>query len=281
MTQALLVVASMLVASPPGVDRVMWWRLRYVHMQTIRQRLRARYAPTSVNKILSAVRGVLHAAFQLGQIGAQDYQRAIGVKNLRADVLPAGRAFDRDEIVAMLQSCDVTSAVGARDAAMLSLLYGTGVRRAELVGINIGDIDARSGAVRVIGKGQKARIVYVQPGAAAAINAWLKFRGRWEGPLFLPVQKTGKIRFRRLSSQTVYAVVAKVVARCGLRKASPHDFRRTNIGDLLDAGADIASVQRLAGHAMVTTTARYDRRGERSRRAAAQLLDVPFLGPAQ
>ncbi len=82
---------------------------------------------------------------------------------------------------------------------------------------------------------------------------------------------------RHTTSRVAYNVLARRAPQAGADALSPHDLRRTYVGDLLDAGADIATVQKLAGHADVSTTARYDRRGGAARRAAADLLHVPYV----
>jgi len=101
-------------------------------------------------------------------------------------------------------------------------------------------------------------------------------RGSRPGALFCPVNKAGKVNVRRVTSQAIYNALAKRAQQAGVAELSPHDFRRTFVSDLLDAGADIATVQRMAGHANIQTTARYDRRGEKAKQAAAELLDVPY-----
>ena len=165
---------------------------------------------------------------------------------------------------------------GARDAAALALLAGTGIRRAEAVALDLADFDLEDGSVRVLGKGDKERQVYLVDGARSAIAWWLGLRGSEPGPLLYRVLKGGHIRPRRLEPAAIGIVVERRVREVGLRHTTPHDFRRTFTGDLLDAGADLSSAQALLGHASPTTTARYDRRGERARRKAAELVKVPF-----
>ena len=109
------------------------------------------------------------------------------------------------------------------------------------------------------------------------IEGWLVVRGAADGPLFVPVRKGGTVRLgRRLTDQAIYGAVRKRASQAGVESFSPHDLRRTFVGDLLDAGADVSLVQKLAGHSQVTTTQRYDRRPEEAKRKAAGLLHVPY-----
>ncbi len=110
--------------------------------------------------------------------------------------------------------------------------------------------------------------------ARPEIQRWLAVRGEAPGPLFCAVNKGGRPTGARMGESSIAYVLARVAVRAGVDDVSPHDMRRTFVGDLLDAGADIAVVQRLAGHAEVTTQ-RYDRRGERAAATAAALLSIP------
>jgi site-specific recombinase XerD len=166
---------------------------------------------------------------------------------------------------------------GARDAAIIALLYGCGLRRAELVALDFGDYIG--GKLRVIGKGNKERWAYLANGAARAMGDYLTVRGDAPGPLFWAGRRGGHlVPGDRLTTQAVFVILRSRAKAAGVAELSPHDMRRTFVGDLLDAGADIATVAALAGHANVTTTARYDRRGERAKEQAAGLLPVPYFG---
>ena len=144
------------------------------------------------------------------------------------------------------------------------------------VSLDLGDYDAAGAAITVTGKGGHQRHVYVTNGAKAALDAWVSHRGDADGALFTPVAKGGRIEYRRLTAQSVPLRLRAMAQRAGVRPFSPHDLRRSFVGELLDAGADLVAVQRLAGHASVQTTARYDRRGDRAARRAAGLLHVPI-----
>jgi site-specific recombinase XerD len=274
MQQALEVVAGVLGFS---ANVVPWHALRYSHTQAIRTRLAERYAPASVNKILCAVRCVLHEAFRLGLVSAEEYQRAVDIPSVKGSRLPAGRCVSSGELRALFKACDAATASGSRDAALVGVLYACGLRRAEVVSLDLADWNAKDTALLVLGKGNRQRRAYLADGALAALEAWLIHRGDAPGPLFCRVIKGGRVTLERLTEQAVFDALRRLASRAGVARFSPHDLRRTFVGDLLDGGADLSVVQQLSGHASPATTARYDRRPDEVRRRAARSLHVPFV----
>jgi site-specific recombinase XerD len=257
-----------------------WARVEAHHAHALRTALVEvkKLAPASANLHLAALRGVLKAAWRLGYLSADAMQRAADVPPVKGVTLLRGRALTGGELRALFDDCSNDEGpAGVRDAAMLGVLYGSGVRRSELVGLDLADYDVETGGLAVRhGKGNKARMVYAAGGTADALADWLTWRGVEPGPLFCHVKKGGGIVQRRLADQAVFDILAKRLVQAGVSRCSPHDMRRTFIGDLLDAGADISTVQQLAGHSNVSTTARYDRRGEAVKRKAVGLLHVPY-----
>jgi len=274
------------------VDQVEWHGLNYEKVAGIHAALlRAGHSASTVNVTLAVLRGVARAAYNLHQMSADTYTRIRQVKSVRGERVPAGRSLAHRELAALMRVCaEDTTPAGARDAAILACMYVGGLRRSEVPGLDLEDYDATTGALLVHGKGNKDRVVYIVNGAGNAMQAWLAVRGMQDGPLFLPINKGGKVewriipdpdhpgktKIRRMSDQAIYAMLKKRAEQAGIASFSPHDLRRTFVGDLLDAGADISTVQKLAGHASVTTTQRYDRRPEEAKRKAAGLLKVPF-----
>ena len=277
MRQALDVMAGLLTGGQCDAETLDWSRLRYQHTAALRSALSERYAPATANKLLSALRGVLAESWRLGLMHAEDYQRAIDLKAVRGERLSPGRALTIGEVSALFEALE-TSPAGSRDAAIMALLYGAGLRRSEVVALNEEDYQPETGALTIrSGKGNKDRLVYTANGSQDALQAWLESRGDATGPLFWPVKKGGALEPRRMTDQAILLMLWKRAARANVRRFSPHDLRRTFISHLLERGADLSVVQRLAGHSQVTTTARYDRRGEEAKRKAAELLQVPYV----
>jgi site-specific recombinase XerD len=167
---------------------------------------------------------------------------------------------------------------GVRDAALIGLAYAAGLRRDEIAKLNLVDYDQSTGFIKVLhAKRNKQRTAYLVSGSQAAMADWLELRGQDPGPLFCPINKAGRLSISGwMTDQAIYNVLQKRATRAGLQALSPHDFRRTFISDLLDGGADISTVAKMSGHSSVTTTARYDRRGEEAKQKAAGLLHVPY-----
>ena len=167
------------------------------------------------------------------------------------------------------------SLTARRDAALIALLVGAGLRRGEAVSVDIADLDDNRETIVVQGKGGAVRDVPMAPGVRRAVVSWLRVRGGDSGPLLTPISRAKPhqaVTDRRLST----GAVAQAVTRRFGRGVAPHDLRRTFTGDLLDAGADLSVVSKVLGHVSPATTAGYDRRGHTARRAAVERLDVPF-----
>jgi site-specific recombinase XerD len=299
MRQALNAIADI---AHPGADLYVmpWAALRYEHTSAIRARLSELHNYQTANKMLSALRQTLKEAWRLGQMSAEEYMRAADLENVKGEKPPqaAGRAVTLGELMALATSCQDGTAAGARDAAILAVAYACGLRRAEIVGLDL--VHYVDGVLTVLGKRNKVRTVPIENGARAALDAWLAVRGNEAGALFLHIGKDGCIvkkwvryddqgrrwilaqagdagaKLQGMTTQAVYLIMERRAKAAGVKAFSPHDMRRTFAGDLLDAGADISTVQKLMGHANVTTTAGYDRRGERAKRDAAKRLHFPY-----
>lgn len=273
MRSALQWISATLSRGAADVETFPWPTLRAQHVGAIRQLLvDSGRAPATVNRYLAALRGVLGACWRLGLLDADLYHRAIDVPPARGSRLPRGRALTLPEISALFTSCrrDPDPWRGARDAALLALLFGAGLRRAEAAALVIGD--AQRAGVRVLGKGNKERLVPLPPGALHALRWWIQHRGSDPGPLLLPLGGPA----RHVTPQAIYMMLARRARWAGVRAFSPHDLRRSYVSQLLDAGVDLSLVRGLAGHAQVQTTMRYDRRDQVSLAHAAARLRVPF-----
>ena len=178
------------LAGFPDASAVPWQEFRFQHVAAVRSTVTANLAPATANKYLSALRGVLKAAWRLGQIGTEDYMRAVDVPRAKGSRLPAGRALDHGELRQLFATCaaDVTPA-GFRDGAAIALLYATGLRRTEAVSLRLADDDRNTGAIIVVGKGNRERTVFACAGARRAVDAWTAVRGPAPGPLLCPVDK--------------------------------------------------------------------------------------------
>ncbi|HEX5090504.1 MAG TPA: tyrosine recombinase XerC [Nocardioides sp.] len=188
-----------------------------------------------------------------------DAGATLGSPKARRTLPPVLRADEaRDLIRSAAELADDGSPVGLRDVAMLELLYATGIRVGELVGLDVDDLDRDRNVVRVLGKGRKERTVPFGHPAAQAVDRWLA-----EGRPALRVEGAGPALFlgargRRIDQRAVRSLVHRRIADVpGAPDIGPHGLRHTAATHLLEGGADLRSVQELLGHASLATTQLY------------------------
>lgn len=213
------------------------------------------YARSTIARHLAAIRSWCRFLCRQGTLSANP---AMGLRGPRQDKrLP--HFVSREDMMRLLETPPAATALGMRDRAILETLYSAGLRVSELTGLNIEDVELSDGVASVRGKGRKERLALLGPPAVSAIERWLPERQNLAGPraaqqpaLFLNRNGT------RLSSRSVGRLLEKYLAQAGLDpRTSPHTLRHSFATHLLDAGADIRSVQELLGHRSLATTQVY------------------------
>jgi integrase/recombinase XerD len=172
---------------------------------------------------------------------------------------PFPKALTVDQAIALVEAPDPATLKGRRDSALLEFLYATGARVSEAVGVDLGHLDLDDRVVLVTGKGAKQRMVPIGGKAVTALSRWLPDRlslirrGQRGDPLFL------NLRGRRLSRQAVFDVVRANAGRAGIEgvEVSPHVLRHSAATHMVEAGADLRTVQEILGHATISTTQIY------------------------
>ncbi len=163
-----------------------------------------------------------------------------------------------DEVERVLAIPDLKRPEGSRDRAMLEVMYGSGLRVSEVMGLDLGDVDLRAELVRAVGKGSKERLVPMGSEAVRAVRTYLQHgrprlgRGRLSQALFLNHRGT------RLTRQGCWKLLRQYARRAGITKSlTPHVLRHSFATHLLERGADLRAVQEMLGHAVITTTQVY------------------------
>lgn len=212
-------------------------------------------ASSTVGRKLAAIRG-LHRFLVIE--GLRDTDPTLLLESPRRPE-PFPKALTVDEAIHLVEAPDLTTIKGRRDSALLEFLYATGSRVSEAVGVDIGHVDLEDKVVLVTGKGAKQRLVPIGGQAVAAVARWLPDRLRLVrrsqrgDPLFL------NLRGRRLSRQGIFEVVRANAAKAGIpkEKVSPHVLRHSAATHMVEAGADLRTVQEILGHATISTTQIY------------------------
>ena len=209
---------------------------------------RKKLSRSSTARHLSALRSFFKFLMREGVVDANP-ARAVATPR-REKHLPS--VLQSSEIAMLFEMPDLSSPLGIRDHAWLELLYASGLRISELVGIDIDDIELRARLVKVRGKGAKERIVPFGKKAEAAIRAWLEVRQSDTDALFV------NYRGERITVRSVRRLFTRYLRAASLRAGvSPHTLRHSFATHLLNAGADLRAIQELLGHASLSTTQKY------------------------
>lgn len=270
----LLEKASRLLGFREAVTEVPWHLLEYQHVVQVRTKMvRSGYSINTINLMIAGIKGVMSACFDLGLISADELLRIKKLKRVRGKQSDKGRALTPSQVSRILKSIEKQKGLLAiRDLAIISVLLGSGIRRAELCSLKRDDYNARTGELVIqSGKGRKRRTVHLHRAVRKRVRKWLRLTGNLEGWLFVRVSRNAT-NFEQLSGDHIYAAVRQRAEAAGIGKVTPHDLRRTFITCLLGCGVDYNLVRQLAGHENIETTVRYDRRDSSKGVEATRLL---------
>jgi integrase/recombinase XerC len=223
----------------------------------------------TIRLYVSAVRGVMNGAWALGHITRDQLDRVRAEKAPKGSVLPRGKNIKRQVIRELIECCEADERPqGKRDAAIFAVLYGTGMRKAESVNITISNINFDEKYIQVLGKGNKQLQKFAPNWVFEKIRTWIDLKDQvtpGAPHLFSRIRKGGTILNVGITKHAIYHIVKTRALEVGIT-VMPHDFRRSFITRIIDEH-DLAIAQKMADHASIGTTSRYDMRGDDKKRA--------------
>lgn len=249
--------ASFIQKKLPEISSDVPGKIKLIDAAVVRDYMSAmwnEWSPSSMARKLASLRTFFNYCQRLGFVSNNP------AKEVATPKIPkrVPKFLTVDEVFTLIDTAVDVGALGSRDRAILELLYASGIRVSELVGLNLDDVDLTSHTVRVLGKGRKERIVPMGEKACLALVKYLEQRKALlkdesiERGFFL--NRHGG----RLTARSIERLLAKYLRRCGIQKTvTPHVLRHTFATHLLGAGADMRGIQELLGHSSLSTTQKY------------------------
>lgn len=263
-----------------------WHMLRYETTCVLVSRMAGKYGVRHQKKLRYVLKGVLDSCVMSNIMSADDFHRATHFKSPRTKNPPAGRMLTPEEKTALFAAA-ANRPTPEREyrLAILALFLGVGSRRMGLVHADVSDWHPTTRSVRLRMKGGEHKEIPVPPNAAAFVEAWLNVRGRDPGALFPTIYpssngKSISLDKRHMNARTMNRVIDRIREEAGVEHFVPHDFRRTFISELKDAGADPQGIADMVGHDDLRSQDVYDKRGLEVARRVADQNDIPFVPTA-
>tara|TARA_B110000211_G_scaffold156963_1_gene177825 strand:- start:1332 stop:2255 length:924 start_codon:yes stop_codon:yes gene_type:complete len=251
-----------------------WTTLTYQKITLLKsQYIKKGLSPNSINTYLALIKGVCREAWKTDMITTDSYMLIKEIKRVKSVKLCSGRSLHHEEIreiVTYFQK--LKSPIGYRNAAIFALIYGAGLRVAELCNLTLSNYDGEN--LSIIGKGNKEAIIPIPSFIRTIFDKWLGVLNKNDGFIFVRIARYGVIHQNNISPKSVRYVCNLARDALSISHFSPHDLRRSFATNLIETGVDLFTVQNLMRHTSMETTKRYDMRGEKTKRTAVELL--PF-----
>lgn len=220
----------------------------------------ARYAASTINLRLAAVRRLAYEASDAGLLSPDLAAGIRRVKGAKKHGVRLGNWLTTEQGKRLLAVFDRGTVRGKRDYAMIAVLLGCGLRRAELATVKLDHLQQREEHwvfADMVGKGGHIRTIPIPASVAAGLQSWITAANVGSGTIFRAVNKAGRIASKGFSPKVIWGVVKDACSKCGMPGVAPHDLRRTCARLCHEAGGELEQIQFLLGHVSVETTERY------------------------
>ncbi|WP_426140049.1 site-specific integrase [Pseudomonas sp. DWP3-1-2] len=281
MTYVLQDAADRLGMVDIDIHDVPWHCVEPGHLTALVATLRAdNYAPNTTSLYVNAIRGVMNEAWRQNLISHEQLLMIRSVKPVSGSRVVKGKNIRRTLIRELMEVCAADPRPqGRRDAAIIAILYGSGMRKAESVNLDLAQVDFAERSLQVLGKGNKQLIKYAPTWAFEVLEQWLQLRRSSLPPghdddafLFNRIRRGNHITRDRITKHAIYFIAKQRGRQIGV-DIMPHDFRRSFITRVIEE-FDLSIAQKLAHHTHIATTAAYDMRGENERRRVVDRFDL-------